>query len=386
MDKRIFIIVLDGFGVGEAPDANLYGDEGSNTFLNLNKVAPLDIPNLTKLGLKAIDGMNLPFSGEVEGCYAKMRELSKGKDTTTGHFEMMDIISKNPYPTFPNGFSQNIIDEIIQKAELPGVLGNCVASGTEIVARLGDEHLRTRKPIIYTSADSVLQIATHIDVYSLDELYKMCEIARKIMVGENGVSRIIARPFAGKSREYYRLSSDRRDFSLKPPMNNSLVRIMDAGFDTIAVGKIIDIFAGVGITKTYTNHTNIESLNVTLKLFDEKFNGLAFVNLVDTDMLYGHRNDVKGYKESLEQTDKFLGKFLEKMKEDDVLIITGDHGCDPTTPSTDHSREYTPLLCYSKKFKQNVNLHIIDGFNCIGEICESYLGLRRSKLLDEILK
>ena len=375
MEKRIFLIVLDGFGVGEAPDAQKYGDEGSNTFLNMHKQVKLDIPWLTKLGLKNIDGINLKFSTEdLIGSYGKLEELSAGKDTTTGHFEMMDIISKNPMPTYPNGFPKEVVEKL-EQAFGTKIMFNKAGSGTDIINQCGDEHIRTKRPIVYTSADSVLQIATHTDVYSLNELYAMCEKAREIMSGKHAVGRVIARPFyTNKNGEYERLNGDRKDYALKPPVPNTMQRLYDNGFDVIAVGKIEDIFKGENITKSYANHTNKDSLKILKQLSKQKFNGLCFVNLVDTDMLYGHRNDVKGYAKCVEEVDKILPEIIDNLNSQDYLIITGDHGNDPTTASNDHSREYTPLLIYSKKQKVT-NLGTLKGFNNIGKFIEKIFNI-----------
>lgn len=384
MEKRIFLLVIDGFGVGASPDAYKYGDEGSNTFLNLYNKRHLDLPNLTKLGLKDIDGIELKHSHKVEGVFARMLEKSAGKDTTTGHFEMMGIISKIAMPTYPQGFPKEVIEQL-EKAWGVKILGNCVASGTEIVKQLGQEHLDTRMPIVYTSADSVLQVATHTDIYPLEKLYEMCQKAREIMHGEHAVGRVIARPFKTVDGHFERINTARRDYALSPARPNTMSKLVENGFDVIGVGKIGDIFNHESLTKTYENHTNMESIEVTKTLSKAHFNGLCFVNLVDTDMLYGHRNDIEGYAQSLEATDKALDEILPNLNEHDYLIITGDHGNDPTTPSTDHSREYTPLLMYSKSFKKPLNLGTLEGFDSIGKFIEKVLGLNTdSKVFDEI--
>ncbi len=384
MDKRIFLIVIDGFGVGASPDASKYGDEGSNTFLNLYNKIPMELPVLTKLGLKNIDGIELSHAQKVEGVYARLQEKSAGKDTTTGHWEMMGIISKQPMSTYPNGFPAEIVEKL-EKAWGTKILGNCTASGTEIVARLGDEHLKTRKPIVYTSADSVLQVATHTDIYPVEKLYEMCQQAREIMQGKHAVGRIIARPFATINGKFERINTGRRDYALSPAKPNTMSRLVSQGFDVIGVGKIGDIFNHENLTKVYENHTNQESIEVTKQLSLQSFNGLCFVNLVDTDMLYGHRNDMAGYAKSLEETDKALEFVIPNLNPQDILIVTADHGNDPTTPSTDHSREYTPLLMYSKQFKKPLNLGTLTGFDNIGEYIEKSLGLETpSKLYDII--
>lgn len=382
MNKRVFLIVLDGFGIGAADDAADFGDVGSNTFENINKKVPLNLPTLTKLGLKNIDGLNFDKYNNVIGSYAKLREISKGKDTTTGHFEFVGIVSKQGMPLFPNGFPKPVVDKL---EEMFGkkILGNCVASGTKIIEELGDEHIKTGRPIVYTSADSVLQIACHTDVVSLQQLYDYCQKAREFMSGEYAVGRVIARPFATIDGKYTRLNNDRKDFALVPDKNNTMQRLCDAGFDVVSVGKISDIFAKQSITADYPSHNNAEALRDLDIIKNIDYNGLIFVNLVDTDMLYGHRNDYAGYANCLENTDKYLSKFITELKDNDVLIITGDHGNDPTTSSTDHSREFTPLLVYGKNIKQNVNLGTLDGFNNIGNFIEDYLMGNQKSLIGE---
>ncbi len=378
--KRVFLVVIDGFGVGEAPDADKYGDTGSNTLLNIQKIRPMNLPNLTKLGLLSIDGINLHGQDGVIGSYGKMEEKSVGKDTTTGHFEMMGIISKYGMPTYPNGFPKEIVKQL-EKAWGIGILGNIPASGTEIIKVLGEEHLKTKKPIVYTSADSVLQVATHTDIYPVEKLYEMCAQARKIMHGENAVGRIIARPFYTENGKFVRLNTGRRDFALPPEKPNTMSKLIGAKKDVIAVGKIEDIFNHESITKSYPNHTNKESLEVFKKLTREPFDGLCFVNLVDTDMVYGHRNDVEGYAKALEEIDGYLGEVLPNLYEDDYLVITGDHGCDPTTPSSDHSREYTSCLVYSKSNKKVVNFGTLKGFDNLGRYIEKLFGISDNSVI-----
>lgn len=380
--KRIFVFVLDGFGIGASDDAAEYGDVGSNTFENIDKMCKLNIPNLTKLGIKNIDGLSFEKQNNIIGSYGKLRELSKGKDTTTGHFEMMDIISKRPMPTFPNGFPDDLIKKL-EKAFGTKILANKVASGTTIIQEFGEEHIKTGFPIIYTSADSVLQIATHIDVVSEQKLYEYCQIARDIMQDEYAVGRVIARPFKGTFPNFERINEKRKDFALIPDKNNTMQRLYDVNIPVIAVGKISEIFAGRAITKSYLNHNNADAIKISLELEKEDNYGFVFVNLVDTDMLYGHRNNVEGYAKSIEQTDKFLGEFIPKMKSEDILIVTGDHGNDPTTLSTDHSREFTPFLCHGNCVKSGVNLGTIDGFNQIGLFVEDYLLNKNNSIIGE---
>jgi phosphopentomutase len=384
MEKRVFLFVFDGFGVGASEDANLFGDEGSNSFENTNNLFEMNIPTLTKLGIKNIDGLHFKKEEKVIGSFGKLRELSKGKDTTTGHFEMMGIINSVGMPTFPNGFPKEIVEKL-EKAFGTKIIGNCVASGTQIIQELGAEHKKTGCPIVYTSADSVLQIACDVDVVPLQKLYEYCEKARQIMCGKYAVGRVIARPFMEIDGKFERLNNDRRDFALIPDKNNTMQRLCDAKKDVISVGKISDIFAHQSITKDYPSHNNKDALASTKILLDEDFNGLAFINLVDTDMLYGHRNNPEGYAHCIEATDKFLSEFIKNMRKDDVLIVTGDHGNDPTTISTDHSREFTPLLVYGKNIKQNVNLETLDGFNQIGKFVEEYLIGEKNSAVGEMV-
>ena len=377
--KRVFLIVIDGFGVGELPDANLYGDSGSNTFLNLNKIVNLNIPTLTKLGLKNIDGLNLNCKGKPMGNYAKLEEISVGKDSITGHYEMMKIITKKPLPTFENGFPLEIVSKLEKKFGVE-ILGNCVASGTDIIEKLGEEHLKTKKPIVYTSADSVLQIATHTDIYPVEKLYEFCVQARKIMKGKYAVGRVIARPFNTIDGKFERISEARKDYPIKLKSDNTLLKLKNAGLQVFALGKINDIFASNGITDVMSSHTNLHTTESLFEVVKQKFSGLVFVNLVDTDTLYGHRNDVVGYAKCVEDIDKNLFKLIEKLSEKDVLIVTADHGNDPTTSSTDHSREYVPMLIYSKQFKSGINLGTIKGFDTIGKFVEIYFNLTKEKL------
>ena len=383
MDKRIFLLVIDGFGVGEAPDASKYGDEGSNTFKNLFIKTNMNIPNLKGLGLTQIDGLNLGKHDGVKGAYGRLQELSMGKDTTTGHFEMMDIITNKPMPTFADGFSTKMV-KVMEDIFGNKILGNKVASGTRIIEELGQEHLKTKCPIVYTSADSVLQVATHLDIVNLNQLYEYCIKLRQAFPD---IGRIIARPFLTNSNgNFERFNDGRKDFGLIPPLPNTMSRLKNNGNDVIAVGKIEDIFAGQDITKSYVNHNNQESLQVVQKLSSTNFNGLCFVNLVDTDMMYGHRNDVNGYAKCIEDIDLFLPQLLTNLKEQDYVIITADHGCDPTTSSTDHSREYVPLLIYSKSIDVPVNLGTLMGFNQIGKFIEYQFGINDQSKVDKIIK
>ncbi|MBP3338928.1 MAG: phosphopentomutase [Lachnospiraceae bacterium] len=366
--NRVIWIVLDSVGVGELPDAGEYGDEGSDTIGNISKVyRELELPNLRKLGLGNIDGINgVKPVDKPMGIYCKSKELSNGKDTTTGHWEMTGIYRPVGFKTYPNGFDDEIIGEFIKENNLPGILANYPASGTKIIEELGEEHIKTKKPIIYTSADSVFQIACHTDVYSLDELYKMCESAREILNRRTETARVIARPFIGEPGAFTR-TSDRRDYSVMPPMNNLLVYMKENGENVVGVGKIEDIFCKVGVTKAIHTKDNEDGMDVTLSSMKEYKDGLIFTNLVDFDSKWGHRNDPKGYGDGLEAFDIRLGQLLEELTDSDLLIINADHGCDPTTESTDHSREYVPVLVYNKLMKNGMNLHIRNSFADIGQ-------------------
>lgn len=362
--KRIFTIVLDSFGVGEAPDAKNYSDEGSHTLKAISTSKEYDISMLDKLGIYNIDGVQVGQTVDNPiGSYGKMQELSKGKDTTTGHWEMMGTISKKPMPTFPNGFPEKFIHKF-EEAIGTKILCNKPYSGTVVINDYGDEHVKTGYPIVYTSGDSVFQIACHEDVVPLEKLYEYCKIARKLLTDDLAVGRVIARPFIGSSGNYTR-TANRHDFSLTPS-KNALNYLQDSNYDVIAVGKISDIFNKSGITEKIFTKGNEDGLEKVSEIQKRNFHGLCFVNLVDFDMLYGHRNDVDGYAKAITYFDKWLKGFMMNMQEDDILMITADHGCDPKTPSTDHSREYVPILVYSKKGKTN-NLGIRHGFSDLGK-------------------
>ena len=372
--KRIFLIVLDSFGIGEMPDAANYGDEGSNTLGTVAKSPEFSMPNMAKLGLFNIDGVTAKTPcAKPEGIVARMTEQSAGKDTTTGHWEIAGLISKKPMPTFPNGFPQEFL-EAFSKAVGRKVLCNRPYSGTQVIQDYGDEHMQSGALIVYTSADSVFQIAAHEDVVPMEELYRDCEIARRMLQGDLGVGRVIARPFVGTSGHYTR-TSRRHDFSLEPPQDTMLDVLKEAEYDVIGVGKINDIFAGKGITEFVRTQDNADGIEKTLEYMEREFNGLCFVNLVDFDMLYGHRNDVEGYAKALTYFDRQLPRILSAMKPEDVLMITADHGCDPGTPSTDHSREYTPFVMYGKNLAQGKNLGTRDSFSDIGATVLDYFGL-----------
>ena len=378
MSKRVIWIILDSVGIGELPDADKFGDVGVNTLGNIARCeGGIHMPNMVSMGIGNIDGaVNLEKSDTTIGAYGKSKEISCGKDTTIGHWEMVGIWSKMPFPTYANGFPTEIIDEFIEKAGVPGVLGNKPASGTAILEELGEEHIKTKKPIIYTSADSVFQIACHEEVYSIEELYEMCRIARDILIGQHGVARVIARPFLDNKEGNgvkFKRTSNRRDFSLKPSEPNLLTNIRDMGENVIGIGKIEDIFAGSGITEAIHTKDNMDGVDKTLEYMNKIESGLIFTNLVEFDSVWGHRNDAKGYKKGLEQFDARLPEIIAAMREGDVLIINADHGCDPTTEGTDHTREHIPVLVYGKNIKENYNLGVLDAFADIGQTIASIL-------------
>lgn len=388
MINRVIWIVLDSVGMGELPDADRFGDVGSNTLGNISaKMGGLKLPNMVSLGLGNIEGMkNIDKTDAPKGAFARLAEASNGKDTTIGHWEMIGIYSPQAFPTYPNGFPKDVIDEFIKRTKVPGILGNCTASGTEIIERLGDEHVKTKCPIIYTSADSVFQIACHEDVYSVEELWEMCKIAREMLTGEHALARVIARPFVGESGNYTR-TANRRDFSWLPDEDNLLVRMKDAGLDVIGVGKIEDIFAGVGITEAVHTKDNMDGVDKTLEYMKKDNRGLIFTNLVEFDSKWGHRNDYVGYAKGLEEFDVRLEEIINNMKDDDMLVITADHGCDPTmTQSTDHSREYVPMLMYGKQIKEGIDLKTGDNHANIGQTIAEIFGLKPLAIGDSYLK
>jgi phosphopentomutase len=374
MIDRVILVVMDSVGVGELPDADIYGDKGSNTLENILKKMPnLSLDHLNNLGLGNIEGLNIPKVENPKGAYGKALELSPGKDTTTGHWEIAGITLNQAFPTYPNAFPQSLIEQF-ENAIGMKTIANEVASGTEIIARLGDEHVKTGYPIVYTSADSVFQIAAHEEVIPLEKLYDMCSIARKMLTGEHAVGRVIARPFLGTSGNYKR-TSNRRDFSLLPISKTMLDVIKENNLSVMAVGKIEDIFAGVGVTDAVHTKSNMDGVEKTLEYMKTDKKGLIFTNLVDFDMTYGHRNDVEGYGNALKEFDNRLPEIMSSLKDKDVLIITADHGCDPTTASTDHSREYIPLLVYGKQIKPGVNIGIRNGFSDIAATILDMLNL-----------
>ncbi len=373
MIKRVFLIVLDSVGIGELPDADDFGDEGSNTLRSCYESGRLNIPNMQKLGLFNIDGIDYTEPcDKPAGAYGRMAEKSKGKDTTTGHWEICGLVSDKPFPTYPDGFPEEILSKFSEKTGR-GVLCNKPYSGTKVILDYGKEHIASGDLIVYTSADSVFQIAAHEDIVPIDELYRYCSIAREILTGEHAVGRVIARPFKGEHPDFVR-TPNRHDFSLVPPADTIIDELSKSGFDVIPVGKIYDIFAEKGFDKAYPTSSNADGMKLTDSFAHTDFNGLCFVNLVDFDMVYGHRNNTEGYTNALNEFDEWLGGFMEKMKADDLLIITADHGCDPETESTDHSREYTPLLIYGNKVK-SVNLRTRSSFADIGKTVTDIFGI-----------
>ncbi|MDH4137573.1 MAG: phosphopentomutase [Anaerolineae bacterium] len=374
--KRVILVVLDSMGVGELPDAAEYGDEGSNTLANTAKaVGGLSLPHMQKLGLgniTAIEGV--PPYDEPLGAYGRMAEASAGKDTTTGHWEMAGIYSPRPLPTYPNGFPKELIEEYERRIGRK-ILGNYPRSGTVIIQELGEEHVRTGYPIVYTSADSVFQVAAHEEVIPIEELYRICQIAREMLVGEHAVGRVIARPFVGEPGNFIR-TERRKDFSLLPPEPTLLDRLMAAGHPVMGVGKIEDIFAHRGLSQSVHSPNNMACVDQALVFMRESQRGLIFTNLVDFDMLWGHRNNPQGYAGGLEDFDRRLPEIMEAMMARDVLFLTADHGNDPTTPSTDHSREHVPLLAYGSMVKPGVDLGTRETFADLGATVADLLGIQ----------
>ena len=371
--NRITLIVLDGAGIGAMPDAPALGDAGSDTFGHICESRQLNLPNLQGLGLGNIRPLaGVPAIANPRGGFGKCALKSNGKDTTTGHWEMAGIILEKAFPTYPKGFPQPVIDEFIDKTRVPGILGNIPASGTEIIKDLGDEHVRTGKPIVYTSADSVFQIAAHEEVIHLDRLYEICEIARDMLRGEHEVGRVIARPFLGQPGAFYR-TENRHDYAVPPPRENLLPLLSDNGLDVISIGKIASIYDSEGVTQDLTAKNNEQSIDQTIKALNDNTRGLIFSNLVDFDMLYGHRRDTEGYARALEHFDARWPEIENAMNDGDLLMITSDHGNDPTYPGTDHTREYAPLIVYGKQARRGVNLGTRESLSDIGRtIAENF--------------
>ncbi len=388
---RTFLVVIDSFGIGAMPDAEKFGDIGSDTYGNIVCETGLELENFAALGLNNIDGVAKAFNNgraiipvkNPKAAYGRLSEKTFAKDTTAGHYEIAGLVLEHPFRVFPNAFPKDVVDDL-EKATGVRFLGNEVASGTEIIQRLGEEHLRTGYPILYTSQDSVLQIAADTSVIALENLYCICEKAREVMQGDRAVGRVIARPFIHADGKFTR-TEDRKDFALEPPGETLLDRFSKAGIPVTAVGKIKDIFDGRGISESFHTGNNTQGLAVLQDLIKSSQDGLLFVNLVDTDMLYGHRNNVVGYAAALKEIDENLPMMEKNLKEGDVLILTADHGCDPTTPSTDHSREYVPLLIYGRDVPA-VNLGTLCGFDNISDYIARRHGLRQKSVIYDTLK
>lgn len=385
MINRVIWIILDSVGMGELPDAAKFGDVGSHTIGNIAREHGLDIPNMRKLGLANIEGMiNLEQVKQPKGVYGRVAELSNGKDTTIGHWEMVGIYSPVAFPTYPDGFPSEITDQF-EAFVGKKILANKPASGTAIIEELGKEHMETGRPIVYTSADSVFQIAAHEDIIPIEKLYEMCRQARDMLTGEHAVARVIARPFKGEPGSFYR-TANRRDFSLTPPEATVLDNMKAHGLDVIGVGKIEDIFSGKGITEAIHTKDNMDGVDGTIAYMKKDNKGLIFTNLVEFDSKWGHRNDVEGYAKGLEAFDARLPEIIENMKDTDILIINADHGCDPTMPGSDHSREYVPLLAYGKPLKENVDLKTRKTFADIGQTISDIFNLEALKIGESFLK
>ena len=388
-DRRVFLIVLDSYGIGELPDAAEFGDEGSNTLRSITKSKEYHTPLMKKMGLFNIDGVDYAEGVEEPiGTYGRFAEISRGKDTTIGHWEIAGIISERPLPTYPEGFPKELLEEY-SRLTGRGILCNKPYSGTEVIKEFGEEHMKTGDLIVYTSADSVFQVAAHEEIVPIEELYRYCEIARELLQGEHGVGRVIARPFVGEPGNFSR-TPRRHDYSLMPPKTTMLDVLKEAGYATRGVGKIYDIFAGKSISDTVRIQNNVDGMEKTLAIMEEDFKGLCFVNLVDFDMVYGHRNDIDGYAKAATVFDKQLEEFVAKMRDRDILMITADHGCDPGFKGTDHSREYVPFLAYGKDIKAGVNLGTRATFADIAATIQDFLEVEQKtagvSFKEEIMK
>lgn len=375
--SRICLIVLDSVGTGEMPDAGVWGDAGADTLGSILKSRKVNLPNLQRLGLGNIrESSDLPAVKNPTGNYGKCALKSNGKDTTTGHWEIAGIVLERAFPTFPDGFPQNIIDEFAAKANVPGVLGNTVASGTEIIKEFGEEHVKTGKPIVYTSADSVFQIAAHEEKIPIERQYEICEIARKILSGEIEVGRVIARPFVGASAEDFARTGNRHDYAVPPPADNLLPQLKNKNLDVVCVGKVASVYDNLGVTEDVPAKNNEQSIDQTVNALNKDSRGLIFSNLVDFDMLYGHRRDTEGYAKALEYFDRRLPGILAALRPDDLLIITADHGNDPGFRGSDHTREYTPLLVFGKAARRGVNLGTRESLADIGQSVAENFGVK----------
>jgi phosphopentomutase len=370
-------MVLDSAGIGEMPDAADWGDAGADTIGHIAASRQLDLPNMQRLGLGNIRQLaGIPVAENPIGSYGKCTLKSNGKDTTTGHWEMAGIILEHAFPTYPKGFPQSIINEFIARTNVPGILGNIPASGTEIIKDLGEEHVKTGKPIVYTSADSVFQIAAHEGIVPIDRLYEMCEIARGILQGEDKVGRVIARPFLGSNAADFKRTENRRDYAVLPPPDNLLPLLKNAGLDVVCIGKIASIYDSMGVTEDLVGKNNEEVSDQTINALNADSHGLIFSNLVDFDMLYGHRRDTEGYAKALERFDERLPEIMAVMRDDDLLILTADHGNDPTKDGSDHTREYVPLLAYSRNATPGVNLGTRQSLSDVGQTIAENFGVK----------
>ncbi len=380
-NQRVIVIVLDGVGAGAAPDADVYGDVGSNSLSNVaQKSRGLNLPHLEKIGFGHITPMlGVEPVQNPSGAYGKMTPKSAGKDSVTGHWELMGIYLQKPFPVYPDGFPQEVLSEFTRLTGL-AVLGNKAASGTEIIKELGEEHMRTGKPIIYTSADSVFQIAAHEQIIPIQRLYEICEISRKMLIGEHAVGRVIARPFVGTNAADFQRTSRRHDYPRIPESDTVMDRMKKSGFDVLATGKIDDLFANRGITQSNHTTNNQDSLQATIEFLDQDFNGLLFANLIEFDMIYGHRNDVAGYKNALEIFDQEIPSIQAGMRPGDIAMVVSDHGVDPTTESTDHSREFSPLLVFGKKVKAGVNLGTRATFADVGATIAEIFNIQKPEI------
>ena len=387
--NRVLLIVLDGAGIGAMPDAPEWGDAGADTFGHILASRTVQLPNLQRYGLGNIRPLqSVPPLDQLSGSYGRCALRSNGKDTTTGHWEMAGIILNHAFPTYPNGFPSSVIDRFVRETSIPGILGNVPASGTEIIKELGTEHCETGKPIVYTSADSVFQIAAHEEVIPLDRLYEICEIARRILDGEHKVGRVIARPFLGQPGSFYR-TENRHDYAVPPPRENLLPALKDEELDVVCIGKIASIYDSIGVTEELTAKNNEQSIDQTIKALNDSTRGLIFSNLVDFDMLYGHRRDTEGYAKALEHFDARLPEIEAALRDDDVMMITADHGNDPTFRGSDHTREYAPLLVYGRNSRAGVDLGTRESLADIGQTIAHNFGLRLAAgdtFLDRISK
>ncbi len=373
-----YLIIIDGLGVGAQEDANLYGDVGMNTLAHVSEKTNVQLANLAKLGIgNIIPVSSIPEKENPSAAYGKMREVSGGKDSTTGHWEIAGIQLEKPFPTYPKGFPKEVIDAFCEGIGVDGVLCNLPYSGTDLIRDFGEEHLKTGKPIVYTSADSVFQVATHVEVTSVEKLYEWCEFARNMVcVNEHEVGRVIARPFTGKSGAFERISDQRHDYSAIPPKNNIVQQLYDSGIQTYSIGKIIDLFAGYGFSNNEKTKNNREGIDTLLRVMGDIQDSFVFINLIDTDQLFGHRLDPLGYAGSLKEFDNALPQILSKVNEDDLLIITGDHGNDPCSTSTDHSREFVPLLIYPKEVAIDENLGTRETFADVAVSVAEFFGIK----------